>query len=190
MPDPNTFEVLQELERMLASPVFANSPRMSRFLRFLVEQALEGKGGLIKEYVVAVEVFDKKRDYDPRADSTVRTEAGKLRSRIGRYYDTVGRDDPVVITIPKGSYLPAFEDRRNGDTATIPPRNGFPRIKVAVILGTVGVAVVIGVIWRSRLPRLPAPRLLPFTSFPEVERQPSISPDGAQVAFCGRATST
>ena len=83
MPAPETVKVRQELERILASAVFANSPRMSRFLKFVVEETLNGR--LIKEYIVAVEVFDKGEDYDPKADSTVRTEASKLRSRLGRY---------------------------------------------------------------------------------------------------------
>src|SRR5215510_10508016 len=105
-------KVREELNKILASPVFTSSPRMSRFLQFVVEQTLEGKSDQIKEYVVAVEVFDKPGSYDPKADSTVRTEASKLRSRLGRYYDTIGRDDPVVISIPRGTYAAAFEDRR------------------------------------------------------------------------------
>ena len=66
----------------------------------------------LKEYVIAIEVFEKADDYDPQADSTVRTEASKLRSRLTRYYENEGRDDPVGITIPKGCYVPQFEQRK------------------------------------------------------------------------------
>ncbi len=69
----------------LSSAVFATSPRMSRFLRYVVEQTLEGNGDRIKEYAIAVEGFDKGQDYDPQADSTVRTEATKLRARLSRF---------------------------------------------------------------------------------------------------------
>src|SRR5215475_15975157 len=106
MPVADVSTVRVQLGKILSSPVFVNSPRMSRFLRFVVETTLDGRSESIKEYVIAIEVFEKADDYDPQADSTVRTEASKLRSRLARYYDTEGRDDPVVITIPKGSYVP------------------------------------------------------------------------------------
>jgi hypothetical protein len=64
-------EFRAELDKVLSSPLFVNSPRMSRFLRFVVETTLDGNGARIKEYVVATEVFDKGVDYDPQADSTV-----------------------------------------------------------------------------------------------------------------------
>jgi hypothetical protein len=56
--------------------------------------------------VIALEVFEKSETYDPQADSTVRTEAGKLRSRLCRYYETQGSADLVIISIPKGTYVP------------------------------------------------------------------------------------
>src|ERR1044072_6226852 len=103
MPVAEDTAVRAQLGRVLASPLFAKSPRMSRFLRFVVEKTLEGRSSEIKEYVVAIEVFDKLQDYDPQVDSTVRTEASKLRSRLARYYESEGRDDPVHISIPKGT---------------------------------------------------------------------------------------
>src|SRR4051795_8435502 len=95
-----------EVARVLASSVFSNSPRMSRFLRFVVEEVFASRGDRLKESVIAVEVFDKNPGYDPRADSTVRTEASKLRTKLRTYYETEGREDPFIISIPKGGYLP------------------------------------------------------------------------------------
>src|SRR5215510_6707190 len=182
--------VRAQLGKILSSALFVNSPRMSRFLKFVVEMALEGNGEKIKEYVVAIEVFEKADDYDPQVDSTVRTEASKLRSRLTRYYATDGRDDPLVITIPKGSYVPKFEGRSNG-APVIPPvvsapgtsRSRFLWLAISAILVTVALMVGRGFIWRSRLSHMPAPRLVPLTSNPELETQPSLSPDGSQVAF-------
>src|SRR5687767_15808788 len=81
---------------------------MCRFLRFLVEQQLAGAGGELKETTVAVEVFGRKPDYDPKIDSIVRTEAARLRKRLAAYYDAEGSRDPLVIEMPKGGYQPAF----------------------------------------------------------------------------------
>ena len=163
MPVTDNFAIRAQLAKILCSPVFVNSPRMTRFLRFVVETTLEGNGGRIKEYVIALEVFQKSDTYDPQADSTVRTEASKLRSRLGRYYETEGRQDPVFISIPKGTYIPAFEHRRNGG-AIAPRADGLPRIKVAAIVSAAAITVAAGIFWLSRPSPSPAPRLVPLTS--------------------------
>jgi Tol biopolymer transport system component len=155
---------------------------MIRFLTYVVETTLDGNGGRIKEYVIALEVFEKSEAYDPQADSTVRTEASKLRARLGRYYETEGRRDPVVISIPKGTYIPAFEDRRNGTAATSSAHRPIRVWAIAAVLA-VAIAIAAGVFWLSRPSSSPPPRLVPLTSYPGIEEQPSLSPDGSQVAF-------
>ena len=80
-----------ELERVLSSACFVRAERTSKLLRFLVEKHLEGRESELKESVIGVEVFGRRPDYDPKVDSTVRTEAVRLRSRLGKYYATEGR---------------------------------------------------------------------------------------------------
>jgi TolB-like protein len=107
MASPN-FEpqaIRRQLERALASASFARSERLSQFLRFVVERQLEGRDGELKESVIAMEVFGN-HDYDPKQDSTVRTEAGRLRARLAEYYVGEGSGDPVIIELPKGGYVP------------------------------------------------------------------------------------
>jgi TolB-like protein/Flp pilus assembly protein TadD len=99
--------VRRQLERALASAKFARSERLSRFLRFVVERHLEGRDEELKESVIAIEVFGT-RDYDPKQDSLVRTEAGRLRARLAEYYLGEGDGDPVIIELPKGGYVPVF----------------------------------------------------------------------------------
>jgi len=81
---------------------------MARFLRFVVERYLEGRNDEIKESVLAVEVFGRSPNHDPRQDSIVRTEASRLRTRLIEYYASEGKDDPVVIELPKGGYVPVL----------------------------------------------------------------------------------
>ena len=100
-----------QLEKILASACFAHSERLSRFLRFGVEQAVQGRADRLKEYAVGVEVFDRDHSYDPRTDPIVRVEAGRLRSKLREYYETEGRDDPILIDFQKGSYVPVFPKR-------------------------------------------------------------------------------
>jgi len=103
--------VKEELERILASPAFAQSQRISRFLRFVVEEVLKNGPDDIKEYSLGVTVFDRDPDYDPRVDSIVRVEAGRVRTKLREYYSTEGRQDPVIIDLPKGSYIPSIITR-------------------------------------------------------------------------------
>src|SRR5262245_13486205 len=103
---PNHSEIAATLDRVLRSPGFQRNERMSRFLRLLVERHVEGRDAELKESLIAIEVFGRKPDYDPKKDSIVRTEAARLRSRLAEYYSREGQSDPVVIDIPKGGYVP------------------------------------------------------------------------------------
>jgi hypothetical protein len=94
----------RQLERVLASPGFSRNERLSRFLRFVVEQHLAGKDAEIKESLIAVEVLRRSPDHDPKQDSIVRTEAARLRARLSEYYLGEGKGDPLVIELPKGGY--------------------------------------------------------------------------------------
>src|ERR1039458_7396441 len=101
-------EVRPHLDKVLASPSFAGAPRVQQFLRFVVEETLEGRAGEIKESVVAVQVFGRRSDFDSHRDSLVRVQATHLRKRLREYYRTEGLDDGMVIDLPSGTYLPAF----------------------------------------------------------------------------------
>ena len=107
----NEQDALQLLGRVLSGSGFARNERMSRFLRFLVERHLEGRDNELKESLIAVEVFGRRPDYDPKLDSIVRTEAARLRARLIEYYAGEGRSDLVVIDVPKGGYIPVFRQR-------------------------------------------------------------------------------
>jgi adenylate cyclase len=99
--------VRRQLERVLESASFTGNERRSRFLRFVVEGHLEGRDSELKESVIAMEVFGN-GDYDPKQDSIVRTEAGRLRARLAEYYAGEGSGDAVIIELPKGGYIPSF----------------------------------------------------------------------------------
>src|SRR5215831_10141391 len=86
--------VRSEVSRILSSPEFQRSERLRRFLAYVVEETLAGRGDKLKEYAIALAVFDRP-SYDPDVDSIVRVEARKLRFRLDLYYETVGCTDLV-----------------------------------------------------------------------------------------------
>jgi hypothetical protein len=88
--DPQREELIrEELGRIVASDLFCRSDRLCRFLRFSVEQALRGESDRVKEYVVAVEVFDRPASFDSRVDPVVRVEARRLRDRLKTWAATL-----------------------------------------------------------------------------------------------------
>ncbi len=114
-------EVRAALERVIASPDLCTSPRLGAFLRYVVESTLAGRAEQIKGYTIAVEALGRAPTFDPQSDPIVRVEATRLRRALQNYYNTVGAADPVQIHIPKGGYVPRFEDRRTAAPAAPEP---------------------------------------------------------------------
>lgn len=102
-------EIIDQLSRILQFPVFSNSMILSGFLRFIVEETLAGRANSLKEYTVGTNVLSKKPGYDPQADASVRIHAGRLRRALYEYYSGPGCSDPILISVPKGAYIPSFE---------------------------------------------------------------------------------
>jgi serine/threonine-protein kinase len=100
--------IQQQLERVLASPVFRRAERSTALLRFVVEQTLQGHADRLKEYTLGADGLGRGESFDPRSDPVVRAEASRLRARLEQYYETAGRDDPILIALTKGSYVPQF----------------------------------------------------------------------------------
>ena len=104
----NRQPILDELNRILEHPLFANSRRYPNLLRHVVDQALAGSCDGLRERTLGVEVFGRDPHYDTNADPIVRTTAVEVRKRLQQYYKAAGRDSPVRIHMPAGSYVPEF----------------------------------------------------------------------------------
>ena len=111
--------IREQLVRILNSGPFHQSQRRQRFLEYLVNETLAGRGERLKGYNVALEVFDRPETFDPTVDPLVRIEAARLREKLREYYGTDGQGDPIHIDLPKGSYTPHIEFRQG---ATVPER--------------------------------------------------------------------
>jgi hypothetical protein len=101
--------ILKQTERLLESSLFRQSRRYRDVLRYLVEQALDGKGEPeLKERTIGVEVLGRGGDYDTAADASVRVVAGEIRKRLALYYQQPGHESEIRIDLPAGSYQPEF----------------------------------------------------------------------------------
>jgi hypothetical protein len=133
--------VRDQLERILATPLFRNSKRYTGFLRFIVEEALAGRADQIKERTLGTDVFGRKPDYDTAEDHVVRTAASEVRRRIIQYYAHSDHEREVRIELPAGSYAPRFNPSKtasNGANETVllqAPSKGLPASRLWLFSG-------------------------------------------------------
>jgi hypothetical protein len=109
------------MDRILHSGPFRQSQRRQRFLEYLVNETMAGRGERLKGYNVAMEVFDRPETFDPVLDPVVRIEAARLREKLREYYGADGQTDPILIDLPKGSYTPQIEFRRGDEVSSTVP---------------------------------------------------------------------
>jgi len=120
-------EIRAALQRMTGSDVFSRSPQLGAFLRFVVEAVLHGKADRIKAYTIGIEVLRRDPKFDPQLDPIVRVEATRLRRAIERYYAGPGATDPVIVDLPRGSYVPTFRRREMARRRVAPSIAAFGR---------------------------------------------------------------
>ncbi len=101
-------EKLHQLERIVGSQAFHESESLRSFLSFIVNKLVAGEEDQIKEYTIALDVFSRGSQFNPRIDSVVRVQAGRLRYKLHEYYSTEGKADKILIELPKGHYKPVF----------------------------------------------------------------------------------
>jgi len=107
-------EVRAACDTILASRMFIKASRMSRLLRFLVEQAICDGPRSANEFEVGIGVFDRIATvYNPNEDPIVRVQVGRLRTKLKKYYETLGADAAIEIEIPIGCYMPIIRRTNN-----------------------------------------------------------------------------
>jgi hypothetical protein len=138
--------VQQQLEHLLASPLFNSSKRYGQFLRLVVTRALDGQGSQLKERVLGIEIFERPADYDTNTDPIVRVTAAEIRKRIDHYYQDPKHSQEIRIFLSSGSYVPHFSwpGHPNGfpDGATASPANGLAVLKTESVTAPANPAVL------------------------------------------------
>jgi Tol biopolymer transport system component len=174
--------VRTQLDRILASAAFTDADRATNFLRFVVLRALAGRAGEIKESVIAVEALGRSPSFDSKSDAIVRVEARRLRDRLDSYYRHEGAEDPVVISLPKGGYVPEFSEFQSMALAPAARKRSLLRNTGWALFGAATLALAWSFFHKApppagsfRLSILPPDGIM-FESF-------AISPDGRTLAF-------
>ena len=185
-----------ELQAVLQSHLFARSPALVHLLTYLCEKTFAGEGGHIKEYSVALDVFDRRDTFDQDSDSIVRVQANRLRKRLSEYYASEGVNHPIHITIPVGQYVPVFERRPEPEPPPhpAPQPNATPGTtrrhrKVWIISGTiVFVALLAGAAFlvHQRSTSRPA---IHSSNYPQTPAEPVVGlPVGEEIRILAGST--
>lgn len=200
--------IQEHLERVTRSGSFASSPRLCRFLQFIVERRLTGHAEDLKETLIGVHVFDREAGYDTKTDAIVRVEARRLRSKLQEYYEGPGITDPVRITLPKGTYVPEFLFLQVASPPPAEPALPHPdaptpapspaatpsaaapaRFRIPATVWIPGVLLAMLAMWIAASRegawrgQDTQPTMRPFTALQGMEDNPSFSPDDRMVAY-------
>jgi TolB-like protein len=164
---PSPSAVGSQLNKILSSDAFVHSPQLCRFLRFVVEQEVAGKGAQLKEYILGVQVLRKDESFDPRIDTAVRTEARRLRQKLAEYYQAEGRNDSMEIALPKGSYRAVFRTRPGSDSPTAIAPSPSRRVPRIWIVAVTALTLLAAAAWWFRVaftakPHLPSIAIIPL----------------------------
>ena len=151
------------VERLASSSYLNRSARLHDMFVYLCERVLDHSAEVIHEHEVGHKVFGRSPDYDTNADNIVRVHASMLRKRIEQYFVNEGREEPVVIDIPRGNYAPVFRKR-----AVVPLTGSVPQIatpapfapalggrdsklRFFIALSLVLVCLILGLLWRIHM---------------------------------------
>src|ERR1017187_1939236 len=146
------------VRRVASSSTFERSPRLRAFVLHVCRCALDNKPEAATEQQVGICVYDRPPGYNPNDDNIVRSQARLLRLKLEHHFANEGKDEPVVITIPKGRYLPVFENRLAllavpAAGVTVPVKVGGQRLPRPLLLfiGALIVVSVVALVWIANL---------------------------------------
>ena len=104
------------VDRLRNSSTLSGCNRLVQLLRFVVGSTLKGEAIYLKETTIGVAVFGRSPDYDPKVDTIVRSQAWRLRAKLKKYYSSEGMEDPIIVDLPLGHYVPVFSVRQEPGT--------------------------------------------------------------------------
>ena len=192
-----------ELRAVLGSPLFSRTPTLTHLLSYLCEKTFAGETDQIKEYSVALDVFERRESFDQDTDSVVRVQANRLRKRLADYYASEGAGHPIHITIPLGQYVPMFQRVAASDLLVSSPVTQHAQARVAtektawpqrprnvwVLGGAFVVAIAVSLAFLARETPRPQPAVHPLREVEQPTYEAVVGlPVGDEIRILGGAS--
>lgn len=168
--------------RIAASAGFRKAPRLRDFVIFVCDHVIRGETEELTEQHIGVEVFKRPQSYSTSEDNVVRAQARQVRLKLAEYFAGVGLEEPLLLEIPKGSYVPVFSVRQEtllqpvpgvAFPLPVPEKNPFRKLPALIavsVLAAVLLAAFLVVFWDDKTVRAAAivkesaaPLLPPFS---------------------------
>jgi hypothetical protein len=103
------------VQRIITSKYFIKASQLREILLYVTSQVLLDEKIAIPEHEIACKVLGRRESFNPNDDNIVRVQAGHLRRKLDQYFLNEGREEPYVLVIPKGTYVPHFLLRQSGE---------------------------------------------------------------------------
>ncbi len=168
----------RQVDRLLSADLLKGSLTLHRLLRFIVQAKIDGREEEVKETVLATEVFARRTDFDNRIDPVVRVQAHRLRRKLDVYYAGPGKEDLVLISIPKGSYVPEIRLRGAESAPDVKPAAAAAPKPEAVAPETPGrwnAGILVGVAFAAALAGYWLGSTEPSSTTPLVQPSPKVA---------------
>ena len=175
-------QLTEAVNRVLGSPVFERTHRLSELLTYLCRCTIAGDSQALKEGAIGHAIFGRPLSYNAADDNIVRANVRQLRIKLDEYYQTIGAIDPYRVTVPKGSYALRVDLQPElvHETVSLPAPPVRPRRKLPLLLlGASLLAVLAGGIYllRQISPPQPSPSLLTLLAPAAGQKLMVIGPD-------------
>jgi hypothetical protein len=106
------------VQRVIESPSLVGSARLRDFLLHVAACAIRQTPEDATEQQIGIQVFQRSPGFNSSEDSIVRSQARLLRLKLSAYFNAEGANEPLIIEIPKGHYLPVFLPSRHTEHLT------------------------------------------------------------------------
>jgi hypothetical protein len=136
------------VQRVASSRQLGKASQLREILLYVGRRALLEDASSISEQEIGCKVLGRRPDFNPNEDNIVRAQVRHLRQKLDEYFSSEGAEEPLVLTIPKGSYLPHFEPRPT-PPAPVPAGKPGQSRRRAILLWAVlaGLAISLAVVW-------------------------------------------
>lgn len=139
------------VQRIASSRQLGKASQLREILLYICRRTLDENVSSISEQEIGCKVLGRRDGFNPNEDNIVRAQVRHLRQKLQDYFNSEGAGERLVLSIPKGGYLPHFETRAAEFPPPIPAESRLWRQLPWITSGVIAVlAIVAAVLWKQR----------------------------------------